>query len=298
MTQPLAYHDGRLLPQDQVRLPLHDAGLVWGATISDLCRTFAGRLFRWPNHLARFRDHCAQVGIELAVSDAELTEIASQLVAHNRPLAPPPGELCLVTLATPGPLGYYLGLPGNGPPTLILHTFPVPLERYRPLFTRGARLMVPAVRQIPPDCLDPRLKQRSRLHWWLAERQARLRDPDAIALLLDHRGRVTDTSLAGLLVVREGRVWTPRRGNVLDSISIRVAEEACQSLGVPFTETDLTLAEVQGAEEVLLAGTGFGVAGVSRVEGAAIPWPGPVFEQLLTWWSARVGVDIRAQTGD
>src|SRR5262245_14628401 len=44
MSEPLAYFEGRLIPQSEARLPLHDAGFVMGATITDLCRTVRHRL--------------------------------------------------------------------------------------------------------------------------------------------------------------------------------------------------------------------------------------------------------------
>src|SRR5262249_31320564 len=80
MNQPLVYLGARLLPATEPPLPIHDAGLVSGVTVTDFCRTFRRRLFRWDDHLARFRRDCAACFIDLAVSDAELTAVAAQLV--------------------------------------------------------------------------------------------------------------------------------------------------------------------------------------------------------------------------
>ena len=55
----------QFLPYAAARLSLHDAGFVFGATVSDLCRTFRHRLFRLSDHLARFADSCRLVGIDL-----------------------------------------------------------------------------------------------------------------------------------------------------------------------------------------------------------------------------------------
>jgi hypothetical protein len=53
------------------------------------------------------------------------------------------------------------------------------------------------------------------------------------------------------------------------------------------------------ASELLLAGTGFCVAGVRRfatgAHGRDYPWPGPVFRKLLAAWSDLVGVDVAKQ---
>src|SRR2546427_3304955 len=177
---PLVYLNGRFVPQSDAVLPLHDAGFVMGATVTDFCRTFRHRLFRWPDHLARFRRDCTACYIPLLPSDTELTGIAEELVRHNAALIGTEQELALITFATPGPVGYYLGQPGgagDGPPTLGMHTFPLPFARYRPLFREGARLVVPATRHVSAASVEPRIKQRSRLHWWLAEQEARAVEP-------------------------------------------------------------------------------------------------------------------------
>lgn len=298
MTEPLAYLDGRFLPQGEARLALNDAGFVWGATVTDLVRTFGHRPFRLPDHLRRFRQSCDLARVPQPLSDEKLTHIAARLVSHNAGLLRPEEELALVLFATPGPVGYYLGQPGgpgDGPPTLGLHTFPLPFARYARLFREGARLVVPATRQVPRECIDPHVKQRSRLHWWLAEQEAHQIDPGASALLLDADDFVTETAFANLLVVRGGTVLTPPRSGALAGVSLQVVEELCGQLGTPFEESPLRLADCQAADEAMLSCTSFCLAGVSRMQGTALAFPGPVFERLLRAWGERAGLDVRAQ---
>ncbi|MCI0464716.1 MAG: aminotransferase class IV [Gemmataceae bacterium] len=301
MSEPLAYLEGRLIPQAEACLPLHDAGVVMGATITDLCRTVRHRLYRWPDHLARFRRSCRSAHIRLALPDDELTRRAEELTAHNASLLRPGQDLALVLLATPGAVGYYAGLPGaagDAPPTFAMHTFPLPLARYRALFEDGARLVVPSTRHVPAVCVDPRLKQRSRLHWWLAEREARLTDPTASALLLDLDGYITETAAANLLIVRAGQVLTPPRHSVLEGVSLLVVEELCAELGIPFAERPLRLHDCLNADEAMLASTPYCLAPVGRINGSPLPCPGPVFERLLARWGETIGLNIRQQILD
>lgn len=298
MTEPLAYLHGRFLPQREAVLTLHDAGFVFGATVTDLCRTFCHRLFRLADHLQRFRQSCTLAHVPQSLADEELTAIAEEVVAHNARLLTPGQDLALVVFATPGPIGYYLGEPGgpgDGTPTLGMHTFPLPFARYAPLFREGARLVVPATRHLPPASIDPRIKQRSRLHWWRADREARQVEPGASALLLDADGYVTETAFANLLVVRGGTILTPPRAGVLNGVSLRVVEELCAGLGIPFAERPLRLADSQSADEALLCGTAICLAGVSRLQGTAVAFPGPIFERLLRAWGDQVGLDVRGQ---
>src|SRR5947209_20585577 len=111
MSQPLVFLNGHFLPQAQAALPLHDAGFIMGATVTDLCRTFHQRLYRWADHLARFLGSCRLTDIQPPLGEGAIGALAEELVRHNASLLPGQ-ELALVLFATPGPVGYYLGEDG------------------------------------------------------------------------------------------------------------------------------------------------------------------------------------------
>ena len=294
---PLAYVSGNFLPAAEASLSITDAGIVSAATVTDFCRTFGRRLFRWPDHLARFRRDCAECFVPLSHGDDELTAAADRLVEHNGAQLPDGGELALVTFATPGPLGAYAGSAEDGPPTLVMHSFPLSFSRYRHFFTDGVALAVVGSHG-GSDLAPAHVKHRSRLHWWRAGHRLRQRadvPPGALALLTGPGGHVTETAIGNLLVVRDGVVTTPPAGEVLDGISLRVVRELCAELGVPFAEAYLKLDDLRLASEAMLCGTAFCLAGVSWVEGNRIAWPGPVTERLQRAWSEEVGLDVVAQ---
>jgi branched-chain amino acid aminotransferase len=302
MNTPLAYLNGRMVPFAEAALPLHDAGFVSGATVVDNTRTFRHNLFRWPDHLERFRRDCQACYVPLEATDAQLTATAEELVSHNANLLPPGGELQLVTFATPGRLGFYLGEAANGPPTLGIVTYPLPFARYRPFFTEGVTLAAVGRHAAREETiLPPTVKHRSRMLWHIADQKARARtgNPSALAILYD-RGEVTETSVANFLVVSEGVVISPPRDVILDGISLRVTRELCTALRIPFVEAPVVLGlDLNRASEAMLTGTGFCLAGVRELVESFGPkqigWPGPVFRRLLAAWSDLVGVDIERQ---
>jgi branched-chain amino acid aminotransferase len=322
MNTPFAYLNGAFVPFAEAALHLHDAGFVSGATIVDNARTFRHELFRWPDHLARFRRDCADCYVPLEASDSALTRAAHELVAHNAKLLPAGGELQLVTFATPGTLGFYTGS-ANGPPTLGMATYPLPVARYRDFFTRGVTLAVAGMQSnAPHDLLPPRAKHRSRLFWHVAAHA--LRDPnsplcwkldppatDSTVVPVVLNGGAADTAIASVLLVMGNTVLAQNAEAVQDSISVKVIEELCPALGLKFERAPLDMrcfcAPQPGDEksiiphvsEVLVAGTGFCVAGVRRF-GARdrhrdYTWPGPVCAQLFRAWSELVGVDVVRQ---
>ena len=297
MPEQLAYLNGEYIAREDARLAVHDAGFVFGATATDLCRTFKHQIFRLSDHLARFRRSCAEAAIPQPLADSELAQIAERLVAHNGPQLQPEQDLGLVMFATPGLVAYYAGQEsiGEAAPTLGMHTFPLAFGRFRRFFQTGVRLRIPRIRHVSAQSVDPRIKQRSRLHWWLAEQEAQQLEPGAVALLLDSTDHITETAGANLLLVCQGQVLSPPETSILGGISLQTVRELCNELAIPFGERPLTLQDCLGAEEAFLSSTPYCMAGVSGIDGTTIPWPGPIFQRLLSAWSARVGVDIARQ---
>jgi branched-subunit amino acid aminotransferase/4-amino-4-deoxychorismate lyase len=264
---------------------LADRGFTWGVTATDRCRTYNLQLFRWPEHLARFRRSCELCHIPQPIPDSELTLFAEHLIMENRGFVEPHGgELTVIVFATPGESSRNLGM----------LTEPLNGQAYHPLLARGAKLVTPPTPHVPNDCIPRQAKMRSRMHWWLAEQQVHEIDPDAIALLLD-QGRVTETAAANFAIIRDGTVLTPARELVLDGISMRVVQEICGELHIPFAESSLTLDDCQTADEAFLTSTPYGIAPVSSINGQPIPWPGPVLLRIKDHWSRWLGVDIWRQ---
>ena len=90
-------------------------------------------------------------------------------------------------------------------------------------------------------------------------------------------------------------MYTPPRDTVLAGISLRVTEELCKELNIGFEERHLSLDDCLAADEAMLSSTPFCLAGVSRINGVPLPWPGPVFETLLAGWDSCAGLNVRRQ---
>jgi branched-subunit amino acid aminotransferase/4-amino-4-deoxychorismate lyase len=182
-------------------------------------------------------------------------------------------------------------------PTVCIHTFPLPFNLWSQRMKEGAHVVTPSTRHVPPQCFDPKMKYRSRMHYYLADQEARLVAPDAIALLLDLDGNVTETSGANFLIVERGKIVSPGPRNILPGVSRQTVIELAVKLGIPFAERDLQVHDVMNADEALLTSTPFCVMPVTKINsvGIADGKPGPVFRQLIEAWSKLVGLDVLGQ---
>lgn len=131
------------------------------------------------------------------------------------------------------------GMAGEQEPTFCIHTFPLTLFAMGALFQSGRPCRhTLGVQQVPPVCVDPKIKCRSRMYWWLADQETHLVDPKAVSLFLDLDGNITETSGSNFLMARDGIVYSPSPRSILRGISLETVNELCSELDMPFVERD------------------------------------------------------------
>ena len=296
MSQPVAYSNGRFVPASEVSISVSDQGFLMGVTVTERVRTFGGVLFRLDEHLDRLAQSLDTVGIRPGLSRDELAEVAGELVARNHPLLAEGDDLGLVVFATPGISPS--GPSGAATPTVCMHTLPLPMDLWADKYDAGQTMVTSRFRQIPAACWPPHLKCRSRMHYYLADREAQAAEPQARALILDVEGLVCEASTANVVAYfRDRGLVSPLREKILLGISLAVLGELAQGLGVDLTYRDLTPAELAAADEVMLCSTSPCLLPVVRVDGRPIGdgRPGETYRSLLAAWSEVAGLDIAGQ---
>jgi branched-subunit amino acid aminotransferase/4-amino-4-deoxychorismate lyase len=294
MAEPQAYWNGRFVPASQATVPLDDAGFMLGATVAEQLRTFGGRLFRLDAHLTRLYHSLEIVGVDPGLTHAELGLIAEELAATNGAMLAPGDDLGLAIFVTPGSYAN-LGPKSIKRPLVCVHTRTLPFAQWSDKYATGEALSTTDVRQIPANCWPPELKCRSRMHYYLADRQAQAKDPDSRALLCDDQGFVVEASTANIIVYRSGEgLLAPPWSKVLPGVSLATVADLAPQLGLKLQERDLTPADVASSDEVFLTSTSPCIVPVTRLDGRPIGSgkPGDVFRRLIGSWSSLVGVDI------
>ena len=301
----LAWINGNFIPQAEAVITLHDAGFVMGATVTDMSRSFAHRPFMLTDHIQRFVAHCEACFISIKASELELLNAAKELIERNCLILKPHEDLALVLFATPGPIGFYLGEPGgagDGLPTLGMHTFKLPLHRYRPWVEHGAELITSSILQPSPSSISPTIKQRSRMHWWIAEREVKKRSATAMALLLDENGFLTETASSNLLILKDAgktdgdiKILTPKPGKVLDGIALRMVKSFAMETGIPWIETDILPLDVKTTDAGLITSNSFCFAPVKSLNETKLALSKSFNEKLLEYWQKQVRLNFHEQ---
>jgi len=297
--EPLVYIYGEMVPASEAHIAIYDLAVVLGATVTDMTRTIGHQPFRLDDHIARFYRSAKYARIPPTASPEETKARTLELVEHNTSLIQPEQDLGIIFFMSPGVSPAYAGpgFTGKTGSTFCTHTFPLPFQSWVELFEKGAHVVTPPTRHLPPQCLDQKIKNRSRLHWWIADQEAKLVDPKAITLLLDLDGNVTECSGSNFFIVKDETMIFPSPRNILRGISQVTAMELGAELGIPVVERDIQSYDVIHADEAFLSSTPYCLAPVTQFNGLEVGSgkPGPMFRRLMEAWSQRVGKDLIEQ---
>ena len=303
MTEPVASLNGSLVPQSEASVPVTDLGVVAGASVTEMIRTFGHKPFRVADHLDRLCESIELMRFPYTPSRQQIEAAIEAVAQNNTSLIPEHHDLGVVVFVTAGQNLTYLG--GNAPDqvskgTLCVHSFPLPFELWADRQVSGQHLATVSVLPLPVQSVSPVAKHRNRMHWLRADREARERYRDANAVLVTPDGSVTETSSGNIFVVHGRTIRTPPSELVLGGISRKVLSELAETAGFSWEEATVSVESIRTADEVLTTSTPYCVMPVTRFDNCVVGngEPGPVFQQLMTAWSNLVGLDIVRQTVD
>jgi branched-subunit amino acid aminotransferase/4-amino-4-deoxychorismate lyase len=290
-----AWLNGRFLPRESLTVSVGDAGFVLGTTVTEQLRTFRGQLFLPDPHRDRLARSLAAVGIDPGVSLDDVMTAAAEVARANH-AGVGDGDLGVVIFVTPGdqPSQHEAA---SGRSVVAVHSFPLAFALWADAYEAGLSLRSVAVQQVPETSWPIHAKVRSRLHYFLADREAHAAERGARAVVCHADGRVSETSTANIAIVRNGGIVSPPPADALPGVSLGFARGLAVAAGMTWDERSLSMSDLAAADEILLTSTPNCILPATRLDGMLLAdgRPGPVYRMLLEAWNRAVGVDIAAQ---
>ncbi len=297
----VVYQNGKYVAESDARISIFDSALMFGDMVFEMTRSFNKQQFRLREHLERLMAGVKILHIPLTIGVKELEEICHEVVRRNDPVFDESDEHRLMINISRGPLGIYSEIfDGKIEPTVVVADFPLKwtVAGMGEFFDLGINAVVPSQRAIPSSLMDPKIKNRSRLFYQMANIEvSKVKGDRNWALLLDPDGLVTEGTGDNFFIVRDGVVITPEGRNVLRGISRDYIFELCEDLGIEYREKSLDLYDVYTADEAFMTGTPFCLLPVSSLNDLPIGTQpmGAVTRHLLDRWSENVGLNIENQ---
>jgi len=294
-TETWVWLDGAAVRGDQARVPVLDRGFLYGDSVYEVTRTFAGVPHQLAAHLDRLQRSAA--GLEMRLPTREQIEAAVAdvcLAARRRPGAGAggaiPDELYLRIVVTRGAGELGLDPALADAPRLVVIARPVrppPAEAYRD----GVAVVLSQRMRARPS-----LKTGNYLESVLAVREAR-RAGAHEALLCDSVGRITEGSSSNVFLARGGRLHTPPiSAGLLPGITREIVIRLARQAGIAVDEAPVWPADLGRAEEMFLSSSIRGVLPVTRCDARVLGdgRPGELTRKVIALYEASTRAPARA----
>jgi len=285
--------NGQLVHRDKAGISPFDSAVQGGDAVWEGLRLYNGRIFKLHEHLDRLEHSARALSFpEIPPREKIIDEIKRTLAANKMS----DGVHIRLTLTRGVKItsGMDPRLNQSGSTLIVL------AEHKAPVYMKtGLTLITSKIRRSPREVLDARIHHANLLNSILAKIEANTAGADD-ALMLDTRGFVAETNATHVFIVRNsdksrasGDLATSHVVACPEGITRATVMEICAAEKIRCVETDLSVVDVYGANEMFCTGTMGELAAVTRLDNRQIGdgKVGPMTKRLSELYAKRTGIE-------
>ena len=297
----VVYMNSEFVSEQDAKISIFDSALMFGDMVFEMTRSFNKEQFKLREHLKRLYTGIKLLRIPVGLTIEEMERACLETIEKNEPAFDDHDEHRLMINVSRGPLGIYESVFDRKPgPTVVIADFPLKwtVAAMAPLYDTGINAVIPSQRAIPATLMEPKIKNRSRLFYQMANIEvSEVKGDNNWALLLDPDGFITEGTGDNFFIVKNDVIITPEGRNILRGISREYVFELAKELNIPCIEKNIEPYDVYDADEAFMTATPFCLLPTVSLNGLKIGSGkmGKVSKKLLNLWSQNVGLDIEKQ---
>ncbi len=273
------YLNGEFTALKDAKISVLDRGFIFGDGVYEVVPAYAGKLFRFEQHMARLDRSLAELRIDKPLTHAEWREIAAKLIADSalstKAKAENDTQLIYIQVSRGVAMRDHAMLPGLTPTVFVM---------INPMKLPGTEARAQGVACVTADDFrweKAHIKSTSLLGA-VFSRQISV-DAGVVETIMFRGEHLSEASSSNVWVVKDGKVMGPPKDRlVLEGIRYGLIEEMCRALGLGFELRRITRAEVLAADELLLSSATKEVLPVTLLDGQPVGngKPGPIYASL------------------
>jgi branched-chain amino acid aminotransferase len=281
MESDYVWMDGKLVPYAQATVHVITPTLHYGVGVFEGIRSYqtpqGPAIFRLQDHLERFLESIQILG----VADYPYTIEQIRQAVHATILANGFGECYIRPLMyLDGPLGLNLDFSS---PKLAIAAWEWGPYLGEEAQKTGIHMMVSSLTRLHPNINMTKSKLTGNYANSLLVKTLALRSGYDEAVILDPSGYVAECTGENIFMVRDGVIYTPPRGSILEGLTRDTVMTLARDLGIPVVEELITRDQLYIADEVFITGTAAEIVAARMIDFRQIGEgkPGPIMEELL-----------------
>lgn len=280
----IAFIEGEYVPLKQARIPILDQGFLHSDLTYDVPAIWDGRFFRLDDHLDRFERSCEKLRLKSPLSREEIRDRLVEMTAKSGIR-----DAYVMMIVTRGLRFIRQYAPEECENFCYLMVMPyLWVMNEETQKTGGSAVIARSVRRVPPGAIDPTVKN---LQWGDFTRGLlEARDRGAMyPILTDGDANLTEGSGFNIVLIKDGKLYTPKRG-VLEGVTRKAVLAAAEKLGYPYVIDDVPVELAYTCDELLFVTTAGGVMPITTLDGQPIGngEVGPISKALWKgYWDAH-----------
>ncbi|MEO7399971.1 MAG: D-amino acid aminotransferase [Polaromonas sp.] len=273
------YLNGEFSTLRDAKISVLDRGFIFGDGIYEVVPAYAGKLFRFGQHMARLDRSLAELRIANPLTQGQWLEIIRKLIAdYSRATASATqdgNQIIYIQISRGVAMRDHPMLPGLSPTVFIM---------VNPMKLPSEQQHAQGVACVTADDFrweKAHIKSTSLLGA-VFSRQISF-DAGALETVMFRGDFLSEAAASNVWVVKDGKVMGPPRDHlVLEGIRYGLIEEMCRAAGIGFELRRISRAEVLAADELLLSSATKEVLPVTRLDEQPVGSgkPGPVYARL------------------
>ncbi|MCL4737457.1 MAG: D-amino acid aminotransferase [Burkholderiaceae bacterium] len=271
--------DGELMPLAQARISPMDRGFIFGDGVYEVVPVYAGRLFRFDEHMARLARGLARIRIVPPRTREQWLAAARRLVQAMQAQTGVADQLVYIQVTRGVAMRDHVMPPDIEPTVFMMASAMKPPTAEQ----RHHGVACVTARDFRWERGD--IKSTSLLGNVLARQISA--DQGAAETIMLRDGFLTEASASNVWIVHEGALLGPPKSeHVLEGIRVDLLHELCEDEGIAYNLRPIAEADLRSADEVMLSSATKEVLAVTRLDGEPVGHgalrgkPGPVYARL------------------
>ena len=279
LPRTLCYLNGEYTALQDAKISVLDRGFIFGDGVYEVLPVYAGKPFRFAQHMARLDRSLGELRMANPLTHAAWQAVAAKLIASYAQgagvSADKLDQLIYIQVTRGVALRDHVMTTGLAPTVFVMTNLMKPV----PATQRATGVACVTADDFRWE--KAHIKSTSLLGAVFSRQISA--DVGAMETVMFRDGMLSEAATANVWVVKDGCVLgTPIDNLVLEGIRYGLIEELCRAAGLRFELRRISRAEVFAADELMLSSASKEVLPITRLDGLPIGTglPGPIYDKL------------------
>ena len=254
------WYNGQFVEWQNATTHVLNHGLHYGSCVFEGLRVYGEKIYKLEKHTDRLFFSAQRMGIEVPYSKDEINNAQIETIkkmnikyGYVRPVIWRGSEMMAISAQ-------------KNKINVAVATWEWPSYFNKEDRLKGISLQTAVWKRPPPDCIPTDTKAAGLYMICTLSKHEAEKNGFTDALMLDYKGRVSESTGSNIFLVINGEIHTPVPDCFLNGITRQAVIEIAKNEGIKVIERDIFPDEIKNAEEIFLTGSAVEVTPVGKID--------------------------------